>query len=55
MFSLFGVAWVLSFSVKKALPRWHGSFVGKARNKAWKVAPMFFLDSVERKELASVW
>ena len=29
-FSLFGVTWVLSYSVKETLLRWHGSFVGRS-------------------------
>ena len=34
-FSIFGVAWVLSGSVKETLLGWHGAFVGKTREKAW--------------------
>ncbi|RVW17076.1 hypothetical protein CK203_076007 [Vitis vinifera] len=34
LFSLFGVAWVLSGSVKETLLGWHGAFVGKTRKKA---------------------
>ena len=34
LFSLFGVAWVLSCSVKETLLGWHGAFVGKTRKKA---------------------
>ena len=34
LFSLFGVAWVLSGSVKETLIGWHGTFVGKTRKKA---------------------
>ena len=33
-FSLFGVSWILSCSVKETLLGWHESFVGKARKKA---------------------
>ena len=33
--SLFGVQWVMHSSVKKNLLGWHGSFVGKKREKAW--------------------
>ena len=29
LFSLFGVAWILSCSVKETLLGWHGAFVGK--------------------------
>ncbi|KAL6323476.1 hypothetical protein AAG906_039048 [Vitis piasezkii] len=34
LFSLVGVAWILSCSVKETLLGWHGAFVGKARKKA---------------------
>ena len=34
IFSLFGVQWVLHSSVKKNLLDWHGTFVGKRREKA---------------------
>ena len=34
LFSLFGVAWVLSGSIKETLLGWHGAFVGKTRKKA---------------------
>ena len=40
IFSLFGVAWVLSCSVKETLLRWHGAIVGKTRKKAWQLAPL---------------
>ena len=39
-FSLFGVAWVLSGSVKETLLMWHRAFVGKTRKKAWQMAPL---------------
>ena len=39
LFSLFGVAWILSCSVKETLLGWHGTFVGKAHRKAWQMAP----------------
>ena len=40
LFSLFGVSWILSCSVEETLLRWHGSFAGKVRKKAWQVAPL---------------
>ena len=54
LFSLFGVAWVLSGSVKETLLGWHGAFVGKTRKKAWQMAPLFIFWSVwkERNLLA---
>ena len=40
IFPLFGVQWVMHSSVKRNLLGWHGSFVGKKREKAWRVAPL---------------
>ena len=34
LFSLFGVTWILSCSVKKTLLGWHGALVGKTHKKA---------------------
>ncbi|RVW46613.1 Transposon TX1 uncharacterized 149 kDa protein [Vitis vinifera] len=39
-FSLFGVEWVLSGTVKETLLGWHGAFVGKIQKKAWQMAPL---------------
>ena len=36
--SFFGVQWVMHSSVRRNLLGWHGSFVGKKREKAWRVA-----------------
>ncbi|KAJ9707665.1 hypothetical protein PVL29_002622 [Vitis rotundifolia] len=54
LFSLFGVAWVLSGSVKETLLGWHGAFVGKTRKKAWQMAPLCIFWTVwkERNLLA---
>ena len=46
LFSLFGVALVLSGLVKETLLRWHGAFVGKTRKKAWQMAPLYIFWSV---------
>ena len=52
------VLWNLLFSlcgiVKETLLRWHGVFVGKARKKAWQMAPLCIFWSVwkERNLLA---
>ena len=53
-FSLFGVAWVLSGSVKETLIGWHGTFVGKTRKKTWQMASLCIFWSVwkERNLLA---
>ena len=40
LFALFGVTWVLPCSVRETLLGWYGSFVGKKRRKAWKLAPL---------------
>ncbi|RVX18473.1 putative ribonuclease H protein [Vitis vinifera] len=54
LFSLFGVEWVLSGTVKDTLLGWHGAFVGKIRKKAWQMAPLCIFWSVwkERNSLA---
>ncbi|RVW44116.1 putative ribonuclease H protein [Vitis vinifera] len=39
IFSFFGVQWVMHSSVRRNLLGWHGSFVGKKREKAWRAAP----------------
>ena len=41
LFSLFGVAWVLSSLVKETLLGWHGAFVGKTHKKTWQMAPLY--------------
>ena len=38
--SLFGVSWVLPYSVKEALLGWFGPCVGKERKKVWFLAPL---------------
>ena len=40
MFALFGVAWVISFSVRDTLLGWRGFYLGKKRRKVWKAAPL---------------
>ncbi|KAJ9708014.1 hypothetical protein PVL29_000195 [Vitis rotundifolia] len=62
IFSLFGVQWVMHSSVKRNLLGWHGSFVGKKREKAWRAAPLCLMwtiwkernrrafDDIERKD-----
>ena len=40
LFALFGVTWVLSFSVRDTLFGWCGFNIGKKRRKVWKVAPL---------------
>ena len=54
LFSLIGVEWVLSGTVKETLLGWNGAFVGKIRKKAWQMAPLCIFWSVwkERNSLA---
>ena len=54
LFSLFGVVWVFSGTVKETLLGWHGAFVGKIRKKAWQMTPLCIFWSVwkERNLLA---
>ena len=40
IFSLFDVQWVLHSSIKKNLIGWHGAFVSKRKEKAWRAAPL---------------
>ena len=39
LFSLFGVNWIISGSVRDMLLGWKGTFVGKRRKKVWQTAP----------------
>ena len=39
LFTLFGVSWVLPFSVRATLLGWNGTFVGKKHKKLWKASP----------------
>ena len=50
-FSLFGVTWVLSGSVKETLIGWHGAFVGKTRKRLGKWPPYVFFGQSRRKEI----
>ena len=43
IFSPFGVQWVMHSSVKRNLLGWHGSFVGKKKEKAWRAIPLFLM------------
>ena len=40
VFSLFGVNWVLSFTVRDTLSGWSASFVDKKLGKTWRTAPL---------------
>ena len=40
IFALFSVHWVLHSSVRGNLLGWHGSFVGKRREKTWRAVPL---------------
>ena len=54
IFSLFGVQWVLHSSIKRNLFGWHGAFVGKRREKAWRATPLCLMWTLwkERNERA---
>ena len=49
LFSLFGVSWILSCSVKETLLGWHGLFVGKARKILGKRPPYVYFGQYRRK------
>ena len=51
IFSLFGVDWVLSGSVKDTLLGWHGVFVGKTCKRLGKWPPYVFFGQSGRKEI----
>ena len=54
LFSLFGISWTLSCTVKATLLGWNEVFVGKRRKRAWKMAPLCIFWSIwkERNRLA---
>ena len=54
LFALFGVAWVISFSVRDTLLGWRGFYLGKKRRKVWKTAPLciFWVVWKERNMIA---
>ncbi|RVX16052.1 putative ribonuclease H protein [Vitis vinifera] len=53
LFALFGVSWVLPFSVRETLLSWNGFFMGKNRKKVWRVTPLHIFWTVwkERNRL----
>ena len=53
LFSLFGVSWILSCSMKKTLLGWHGAFMGKVRKKAWQMAPLCLFWTVWKER--NIW
>ena len=54
LFSLFGVSWVLPYSVRDTLSGWSGFNMGKKRRKVWKAAPscIFWAVWKERNRIA---
>ena len=51
LFAIFGVNWVLPFSVRDTLLGWRGFNMGKKRRKVWKAAPFVsFLGDLEGKK-----
>ena len=53
-FALFGVTWVLPFSVRDTLIGWRGFNLGKKSRKVWKTAPLCLFWAVwkERSRIA---
>ena len=54
LFSLFGVNWVLPFSVRDTLLGWHAPLKDKKHSKVWQAAPLclFWMVWKERNRLA---
>ena len=54
LFALFGVTWVLPYSVRDTLSGWSGFNLGKKRRKVWKAAPLciFWVVWKERNMIA---
>ncbi|RVX11584.1 LINE-1 retrotransposable element ORF2 protein [Vitis vinifera] len=54
LFALFGVTWVLPYSVRDTLSGWSGFNMGKKRRKVWKTAPLCIFWAVwkERNRIA---
>ena len=54
MFALFGVIWVLPYSVRDTLLGWRGINMGKKRTKVWKAVPLCLFWAVwkERNRIA---
>ncbi|RVW34912.1 putative ribonuclease H protein [Vitis vinifera] len=55
LFSLFGVEWVLSGTVKETLLGWHGAFVGKSVKRRGKWPPYVYFGQFGRKEIRWLW
>ncbi|RVX17120.1 putative ribonuclease H protein [Vitis vinifera] len=54
LFAIFGVFWVLPFSIRDTLIEWRGFMLGKKRRKVWKAAPLclFWAVWMERNRIA---
>ena len=54
LFALFGVMWVLLYSVRDTLLGWHVTFMGKKCRKVWMTAPLCLFLAVwkERNRIA---
>ena len=51
LFSLFGVEWLLLYSIKNTLLGWHSSFVGKKwKKRVASYSLMFTMNNLERKK-----
>ena len=49
VFSLFGVFWVLPFTMKEVLLSWHDPFVGRSKKKVCYAAPLCLFWTVWRE------
>ena len=54
LFALFGVMWVLPYSVRDTFLGWHSTFMGKKCSKVWMAAPLCLFWAVwkERNRIA---
>ena len=50
LFTLFGVIWVLSFSIRESLLSWLGCFVGEKHIKVWMTTLLCVFWSVWKKQ-----
>ena len=50
LFSLFDVQWVLQSLITRNLIGWHGAFVSKRKEKAWKVAPLCLMRTLWKEK-----
>ncbi|WJZ99896.1 hypothetical protein VitviT2T_018303 [Vitis vinifera] len=54
LFTLFGVSWVMPFSVRDTLLSWNGYFLGKNRRKVWELPLFTFFGRFGRRGIDSL-